>query len=213
MLTFVICFLSPKSIFDEKEAEKSLIYFQNIKRLTKSHHQQIVEDLKKLHSTDDDNNKISLADFSEFNIDNNEIFIVIMIQFLEESARVRKALIYGICLMALNQFAGVFAMLNFTASIFEESGSSFKPNVATILVGAIQIIGSIFPMLLVDRLGRKVMMIVSAIGSSLGLFAHGVFALLKAKEYEIETFNWIPVAALSFTIFIANVSTISKLRN
>lgn len=124
----------------------------------------------------------------------------------------RKALIYGICLMALNQFAGVFAMLNFTASIFEESGSSLKPNVASILVGGIQIIGSMFPMFLVDRLGRKAMMVVSAVGSSLGLFSHGVFALLKAKEYEVENFNWIPVVALSFTIFIANVSTNSNSR-
>lgn len=109
--------------------------------------------------------------------------------------------------MALNQFAGVFAMLNFTASIFEESGSSLKPNVASILVGGIQIIGSMFPTLLVDRLGRKVMMVISAIGSSFGLFSLAVFALLKDKGYEIETFNWIPLVALSFTIFIANVST------
>lgn len=119
----------------------------------------------------------------------------------------KKALIYGICLMALNQFAGVFAMLNFTASIFEESGSSLKPNVASILVGGIQIVGAMFPTLLVDRLGRKVMMVISSVGSSFGLLAHGVFALLKSKDVDVETFNWIPLAALSFTIFIANVST------
>lgn len=108
--------------------------------------------------------------------------------------------------MALNQFAGVFAMLNFTASIFEESGSSLKPNVASILVGGIQIIGSMFPTLLVDRLGRKAMMVISAVGSSLGLSSLGVFALLKSKDYDVESVNWIPLVALSFTIFIANVS-------
>lgn len=123
----------------------------------------------------------------------------------------KKALIYGICLMALNQFAGVFAMLNFTASIFEESGSSLKPNVASILVGGIQIIGSMFPTLLVDRLGRKAMMVISAVGSSLGLFSLGVFALMKSKDYDVESVNWIPLVALSFTIFIANVSELSMI--
>lgn len=68
----------------------------------------------------------------------------------------RKAMIIGIVLVALNQFCGCFAMLNYTASIFKESGSSMSPNMSAIVVGIIQLVGSSCPPILVDRAGRKV---------------------------------------------------------
>lgn len=106
--------------------------------------------------------------------------------------------------MALNQFCGCFAMLTFTATIFKESGSNLSPNISSIIVGGIQIIGSIFPALLVDRLGRKMMMGLSAYGAAIGLSLLGSYAFLKSEEYSLEGFIWIPLVAFSFVIFIAN---------
>jgi MFS family permease len=106
--------------------------------------------------------------------------------------------------MALNQFCGCFAMLNFTASIFEESGSNLSPNISSIIVGFIQIIGSLCPTLLVDRLGRKMMMGISAFGTSFGLAVLGCYTLLKSEGFHVEAFNWIPLVTFSFVIFIAN---------
>lgn len=50
----------------------------------------------------------------------------------------------------------VFTMQNYTASIFEESGSNMSPNMSAIVVGVIQLIGSYAATNLVDRAGRKV---------------------------------------------------------
>lgn len=47
----------------------------------------------------------------------------------------QKAFIIGIVLVSLNQFSGVATMLNYTANIFEEAGSSLSPNISTIIVG------------------------------------------------------------------------------
>lgn len=107
--------------------------------------------------------------------------------------------------MALNQFCGVFAMMNFTATIFSESGSNLSPNVSSIIVGGIQIIGSMMPTILVDRLGRKMLMSISAFGTAIGLGVLGVYSQLKAQGINVEVFNWIPLAAFSFVIFIANL--------
>lgn len=52
----------------------------------------------------------------------------------------RKAFTIGIVLVSLNQFSGVATMLNYTANIFEEAGSSLSPNVSTIIVGKRMII-------------------------------------------------------------------------
>lgn len=111
---------------------------------------------------------------------------------------------YGICLMALNQFCGCFGMMTFTATIFEESGSTLSPNVSSIIVGGIQIIGSMFPTILVDRLGRKMMMGLSAYGTTIGLCVLGSYTLLKSQGFNVESFSWIPLLAFSLVIFIAN---------
>lgn len=68
----------------------------------------------------------------------------------------RKAMIIGIVLSILNQCCGCFAMLQYTANIFEEAGSSMSANDSTICVGVIQLIGSYVATNLVDRAGRKV---------------------------------------------------------
>ena len=106
--------------------------------------------------------------------------------------------------MALNQFCGCFAMMTSTATIFKESGSNLSPNVSSIIVGGIQIIGSIFPTLLVERLGRKMMMGLSAYGASIGLSILGGYTFLKSEGYNMESFTWIPLATFSFVIFIVN---------
>lgn len=46
-------------------------------------------------------------------------------------------------------------MLNYTAAIFAEAGSQLSPNMSAIVVGVIQLIGSYFTVMMVDRSGRK----------------------------------------------------------
>lgn len=71
----------------------------------------------------------------------------------------KRAMIIGIVLALLNQLCGCFAMLNYTASIFQEAGSSMSPNMSAIVVGIIQLLGSYAATNLVDRAGRKVFII------------------------------------------------------
>lgn len=68
---------------------------------------------------------------------------------------VRRAFVIGVVLMVLNELSGCCAMLNYTATIFEEAGSNLHPNVSAIVIGAIQLLGSITATNLCDRAGRK----------------------------------------------------------
>lgn len=70
--------------------------------------------------------------------------------------RGRKAMMIGIVLASIQQLCGCFAMLQYTVSIFEQSGSAMSPNMSAIVVAAIQVLGSYFATFLVDRAGRKV---------------------------------------------------------
>lgn len=133
-----------------------------------------------------------------------------MISFISSATKsAKKAIIYGIVLMALNQFCGCFAMLNFTVSIFKESGSNLSPNLSSILVGLIQIFGSFVPTLLVDKLGRKFLLAFSAFGTSIGLGVLGLYSYMKTLGFDLHEFSWIPLVSFSFVIFIANFGVLT----
>lgn len=51
-------------------------------------------------------------------------------------------------------------MMNYTASVFAEAGSVLSPNLSAIIVGMFQLIGCAFSTLLVDKLGRKVILVI-----------------------------------------------------
>lgn len=68
----------------------------------------------------------------------------------------RKAMVIGLVLATLNQLCGCFAMINYTAQIFQESGSDLSPNASAIVIGIIQLFGAYVSTILVDRAGRKV---------------------------------------------------------
>ena len=106
--------------------------------------------------------------------------------------------------MVLNQWCGCFAMLNYTATIFAEAGSTLSPNLSAIVVGAIQIFGAFFSTL-VDKIGRKVLLSISAFGTSLGLIVLGSYTFMKTVDgVDLTSYTWIPLASFSFTIFIAS---------
>lgn len=117
----------------------------------------------------------------------------------------RRAVCYGIALMALNMFCGCFPMMNFTATIFESSGSTLSPNISSIIVGAVQVIGAILCTFLVEKAGRKLLLSVSAFGISLGLAIMSLFTFSTSREIDLSNFSWIPLASFSFVIFISNL--------
>ena len=67
----------------------------------------------------------------------------------------RKAILFCIALVTFNQLSGCLILLSYTASIFEEAGSNFSPNVSTIIIGVIKIIGSLLSIVVTERYARK----------------------------------------------------------
>lgn len=111
--------------------------------------------------------------------------------------------------MALNQFCGCFAMLNFTATIFKESGSTLSPNVSSIIVGGIQIVGAVLCTFLVEKTGRKSLLSISSFGVSFGLAALSLYTFSTSRGVNLSGFSWIPLTAFSFVIFISNLGVLT----
>lgn len=88
-------------------------------------------------------------------------------------------------------------------------GSNLPPNVSAIVVGVIQIVGSYIATMLVERAGRKFLFVVSTIGTAFGLITLGVYMMLASMAFNVEDYNWIPLAAFSFSIFIASFAVLT----
>ncbi|XP_055636852.1 facilitated trehalose transporter Tret1-like isoform X3 [Toxorhynchites rutilus septentrionalis] len=108
----------------------------------------------------------------------------------------------GIFLMFLNQFCGVFAILTYAVSIFSESGSKLDPGTSAIIMGAIQIFGTVASFIFIDLAGRKILLVVSTLGTGLGLTSLGMFAWLVSHGSDLSNFDWIPIVSLSATVFM-----------
>lgn len=122
-----------------------------------------------------------------------------------KSNHARKALTYAIFLVALNQFCGCFAMLNFTGMIFEESGSTLSPNISSIIVGTIQIVGAVICTFSVERAGRKFLLAISSFGIALGLAVLSAYTFATSRGADLSSFSWIPLLSFSFVMFISNI--------
>lgn len=74
---------------------------------------------------------------------------------------VLKPLLLSMALMFLQQFSGINSVIYFTVFIFQSSGSTLDNNLSTIIVGIVQLIATIASMFLVDRAGRRMLLLFS----------------------------------------------------
>lgn len=111
--------------------------------------------------------------------------------------------------MALNQFCGCFAMINYTGTIFEQAGSSLSPNISAIIVALIQLLGSYASTMLVEKAGRRILYLASSIGTGIGLSVLGLYINLSSSGYDCSSFKWVPIGSFSWTIFFASIALLT----
>ncbi|KAG2551731.1 sugar transporter ERD6-like 16 [Panicum virgatum] len=102
------------------------------------------------------------------------------------------AVIVGVGLMIFQQLGGINGVGFYASYIFSSAGFSGK--LGAILIGIIQIPITLFGAILMDRSGRRVLLMVSASGTFLGCFLTGISFYLKAQGLFPE---WVPTLALS----------------
>jgi SP family facilitated glucose transporter-like MFS transporter 8 len=112
----------------------------------------------------------------------------------------RRALIIGLVLAANLQLCGIFAVISYTVNIFQEAGSDLSPNIATILIGAVQLAGSCASSLLIDKAGRKILLLISNFCMTTCLITLGGFFFFKNQGSNVSNFEWVPVGSLAVYI-------------
>ncbi|XP_017075855.1 LOW QUALITY PROTEIN: facilitated trehalose transporter Tret1 [Drosophila eugracilis] len=183
----------------EEEAERSLRFYRrcdgpNVPKEEERAYQKQFDEMRvaiQQQHKDTDDNSLALSDFL--------------------TKRSLKALATGLVLMIANIFTGTFAFINYMSNIFDAVHTQLDPNTSTIIIGAVQILGTLASIYLVDRHGRRILLIISCAGSGIGTSAFGLYAFFaEEQEEELAAFSaWLPVTLMAFIIFIANVGVIS----
>lgn len=112
----------------------------------------------------------------------------------------KRALLIAFGLMFFQQFCGINAVIFYTSNIFQSSGIKFDPKTATILVGGFQAVATFVSSLIVDRLGRRKLLLFSGLIMSVSTLLIGLFYTLRERDIingdNISSYGALPVASL-----------------
>ncbi|KAG7201532.1 hypothetical protein KM043_004283 [Ampulex compressa] len=115
-----------------------------------------------------------------------------------------KPLLISLGLMFFQQLSGINAVIFYTVRIFKDAGSSVDENVSTIIVGIVNFISTFVAAAIIDKLGRKILLYISAVSMCLTLFTLGTFFYVKSIGADVAAFGWIPL--LSLIVYVVGFS-------
>ncbi|XP_075974955.1 facilitated trehalose transporter Tret1-like isoform X2 [Anticarsia gemmatalis] len=107
---------------------------------------------------------------------------------------VYKPMIIGFALLLFQQYSGIDAVIFFTVEIFRKAGSTLDAMTATITVGVVQLISNGVSTTLVDRAGRRPLLLISAAVMCLSMGAMGAAFYFQFKESP--WLGYLPIASL-----------------
>nr|XP_967531.2 PREDICTED: facilitated trehalose transporter Tret1 [Tribolium castaneum] len=115
-----------------------------------------------------------------------------------------KALTISVLLVVLQQLSGINVVLFYAQPIFQASGSSLDSEVASIIIGVVQFLTSFVTPMLVERLGRKILLYFSAIGMLIAEVPLGLYFYMLNNGDDVEAISWLPVVSLMVYIITYN---------
>ena len=111
----------------------------------------------------------------------------------------RRPMLLAICLALFNQLSGINAILYYLNDIFRDAGySAMTADLQSVAVGAANLAATVAALSLIDRLGRKTLLLIGAAGTALSLA--GV-AMIMASGVGRAWLLWLLIAFIASFAF------------
>lgn len=117
----------------------------------------------------------------------------------------RKALIITLFLSILQELTGIDIILNYLQSIFATVDGLISAENSSIIVGAVQAVVCIITSLLIDKIGRRLLTLISFLGCVLSMTSLGIFFRMKDDGYDMTAVGYLPILSLIFFIIAYNI--------
>lgn len=106
------------------------------------------------------------------------------------------ALIVCVGLICLQSFIGIDAILFYSEIIFQKTGSEIDSSIATIVIGLVMLLASFVTLIFVDSVGRKCLLLISALGMGISLALIGTYFYFDELQDEMRCFRLLPIISL-----------------
>ncbi|KAH8398951.1 hypothetical protein KR222_001608 [Zaprionus bogoriensis] len=107
-----------------------------------------------------------------------------------------RGLIITIMLMLFQQFTGINAILFYATGIFLAANTGMSADMCTIVLGIVQVFATIAAIALVERIGRRILLLISAAVMCVTTLVMGCYFQWWMKS----DVNWLPIVAISLFI-------------
>lgn len=117
-----------------------------------------------------------------------------------------KGFLVALGLSSFQQLSGLGAILAYTEYIFAAAGTKISAELSSIIVGLVLFFASFGGPLIVDRKGRKFLLITSAVGCMVSEAVLGLyFYLLDKSITSLDNLTWLPIVCLMLYTITFNI--------
>ncbi|XP_055694588.1 facilitated trehalose transporter Tret1-like [Lutzomyia longipalpis] len=107
----------------------------------------------------------------------------------------RKAILICFVMNVGRNFSGLFQLENFAGIVLDRAGAGIGGNESALASAAFVHVLSYVSMYLIEKVGRRWLMLVSSLGSAIFLAILSIMIMLNDSEVDISAVNWIPTLA------------------
>lgn len=116
-----------------------------------------------------------------------------------------RGLVISLGLMFFQQVSGINAVIFYTNDIFGAADTGISPALATIIIGVVQVLATFVATMIVDRAGRRILLLISDSMMALCTLVLGIYFYLQdLDKSNVANIGFIPILAL--VVFIASFS-------
>ncbi|XP_061508112.1 facilitated trehalose transporter Tret1-2 homolog isoform X1 [Anopheles gambiae] len=127
-----------------------------------------------------------------------------MLVAFRQKATVR-ALAISLGLMFFQQLSGINAVIFYNSAIFASANGGKEMSSASIIVGGIQVVATLLASVVVDKVGRRILLLVSDLMMAVSTILLAVYFQLKQDDpAKVDDLSWL--AVLAVCLFIAMFS-------
>ena len=122
------------------------------------------------------------------------------LQDLFQVAYLRRTLLISTTLCLFQQGVGFGCVVSYMQIIFEASKANLASEFCVMIVGTCQLLGTLLSSIIVDRAGRRMLLLGSTFGIFVALSTLGLYFWLKNNQFQLDGFSWLPILCLSVFI-------------
>ncbi|KAF2892584.1 hypothetical protein ILUMI_13587 [Ignelater luminosus] len=104
-----------------------------------------------------------------------------------------KAFVILIGIRTLQQFSGGASLNLYNQYIFQQASGSISFVASSVIFHSSLVIVSCCGSLIVDRTGRKPLLMISVTGTAISLFVVGVYFSFQYYKYDVSSLKWVPI--------------------